>query len=223
MKHWREAADIGIRGRISIAGPKAAFGAEFPGAELRGAEIRDAEIMAVFVHTITALSRFFGGVAAAMVVTSLVLVGDMAVMEFAYGIPAPWPSEIVSYLVISVIFLGTPYVFATGRHVSFALPSRRANSALGRMQHALTAILSFGFAALLFILGLALIAEAAHEGWHSDDVAWMALWIPYLSLPLGATLLALQCLAEVMVAVSGTDGDSSPDAVGAMDAEGFPD
>ena len=193
------------------------------GAKLFGAKFGNAATMSVFVHTITALSRFFGGVAAAMVVTSLVLVGDMAVMEFAYGVPAPWPSEVVSYLVISVIFLGTPYVFATGRHVSFALPARRANSALGRLQHALTAILSFGFAALLFILGLALIAEAAHEGWHSDDVAWMALWIPYLSLPVGATLLALQCLAEVMVAVSGADSDSSPDAAGGMDAEGFPD
>jgi len=221
MKHWREAADHGIRGRKWGAEPGAEFGTEFSRIDFR-ATFGDAGFMAVFVHTITALSRFFGGIAAAMVVTSLVLVGDMAVQEFALGVPPPWPSEIVSYFMISVIFLGTPYVFATGRHVSFALPARRGKSALGRTQHALAALLSFGFAALLFILGLALIAEAAHEGWHSDDVAWMALWIPYLSLPLGATLLALQCLAEVIVSISG-GGDLVPDSIGAIDAGGFPD
>lgn len=174
--------------------------------------------MTVFVHTITALSRFFGGVAAAMVVTSLALVCDMVVMQYALGVPAPWPSEIVSYLIIGMTFLGTPYVFAVGRQISFALPARRVPGRFGTIARAIVALLSLAFAGLLFIVGLALLAEAAHEGWRSDDVAWIALWIPYLSLPLGAALLALECLAELAATISAQDtgGES-------VDAEGFAD
>jgi len=49
--------------------------------------------------------------------------------------------------------------------------------------------------------------------------AWMALWIPYLSFPLGAALLALQCLAELAAIVSGRESTAGD----AADAAGFPD
>lgn len=175
--------------------------------------------MTVFIRTITALSRFFGGLAAAMIAVSLVLVCQMVVMEFWFGVPPPWPSEIVSYLMMGVAFLGTPYVFATGGQVAIGHYGRPTARFSSRARRAVVALASLVFALMFALAGVTLLSEAVREGWRADDAAWMALWIPYLSLPLGAALLALQCLAELAAIVSGDTGYESDEA----DDNGFPD
>jgi TRAP-type C4-dicarboxylate transport system permease small subunit len=175
--------------------------------------------MNAFIRTVTALSRFFAGLAAAMVATSLVLVCQMAVMEFVMSVPAPWPSEIVSYLMMGVAFLGTPYVFATGGHVAIGAFARRPGTAAGRVRGMVVAAISLGFAVAFAVMGSVLMAASVSENWRADDVAWMALWIPYLSFPLGAALLVLQCLAELAAIATGHKTDPAD----AADAAGFPD
>jgi len=174
--------------------------------------------MIAFIRTVTALSRFFAGIAAAMVATSLLLVCQMVVMEYVLGIPAPWPSEIVSYLMMGVAFLGTPYVFATGGHVAIGLFAGHSNAPAGRARAALVALVSFCFAVMFTLAGVALLVEAVRQGWRADETAAIALWIPYLSFPLGAALLALQCLAELAAIASGRESGAGE----AADA-GFPD
>lgn len=175
-------------------------------------------LMTAIIRIVTALSRFFGGVAAAMVVTSLVLVCQMVVMEYVLAVPAPWPSEIVSYLMMGVAFLGTPYVFATGGHVGIGSLAHRLASPGGRIRGALSAFMSLVFAAGMTAMGIAVLAKAVREGWQADDAAWVALWIPYLTLPLGSALLALQCIVQLLAVVSGESVTVAPEA----DAE-FPD
>jgi TRAP-type C4-dicarboxylate transport system permease small subunit len=175
--------------------------------------------MNAFIRTVTALSRFFAGLAAAMVATSLVLVCQMAVMEYIRGVPAPWPSEVVSYLMMGVVFLGTPYVFATGGHVALGVFLPRPGTAAGRFRRAAVAAISLGFAVTFAVMGSVLMAASVSENWQADDLGWMALWIPYLSFPLGAALLVLQCLAELAAVALGIETD--PGAAGG--ASGFPD
>ena len=168
--------------------------------------------MTAIIGIVTALSRFFGGVAAAMVVTSLVLVCQMVVMEYVLGVPAPLPSEIVSYLMMGVAFLGTPYVFATGGHVGIGFLAQRSASPGGRIRGGLAALMSLVFAAAMTAMGIALLAKAVREGWQADDTAWVALWIPYLTLPLGSALLALQCIVQLLAVISGEVVAGAPEA-----------
>ncbi len=175
--------------------------------------------MAEIIRWIGALSRFFAGIAAAMLVISVALVCQMAVMEYWVGVPAPWLSDVVSYLMIGITFLGTPYVFATGGHVTVDFYGRPPGSSIGRLRRALAALISGVFAVAFTIASAALLFEALHQGWRGDDSGWMALWIPYLTLPIGTGLLSLQCLAEVVAAASG-ETDLGEEAA---DAAGFPD
>lgn len=174
--------------------------------------------MTAIIRIATTLSRFFAGIAAAMVVTSLLLVCQMVVMEYVLGVPAPWPSELVSYLLMGVAFLGTPYVFATGGHVGIGPLMHRSASPAGRIRGALIALVSLFFAVALTVMGIALLAKAVREGWRADDANWVALWIPYLTLPLGSALLVLQCVAQLAAAATGESEAGAPEA----DTE-FPD
>ena len=175
--------------------------------------------MSALVRFITALSRFFAGVAMALMALILVLVCEMAVMEYGFDLPPAWPPEIVSYLMMGVTFLGAPYVFAAGGHIAvdlFAGPQDPLSSRLRRMT---ATALSFVFAGGFTAAGIALLLEASTQGWRVDEAAWVALWVPYLTLPLGAAVLTLQCAAEFAALVMGKDSAGERPA----DAGGFPD
>ena len=67
--------------------------------------------------------------------------------------------------------------------------------------------------------GVALLLEALKGGWRGDEAAWLALWIPYLTLPLGGGLLTLQCAADLAALLSGQEAAKDR----TVDAGGFPD
>lgn len=175
--------------------------------------------MSALVVSVTALSRFFGGIAMALVVLNVFLVCQSAVMNYGFGVPAPVPPEIVAYLMMGVTFLGAPYVFATGGHIAVDLFAGQRHARASRLRRGVSLLLSLLFAGALTAAGVALLLEAVRGGWRGDEAAWLALWIPYLTLPLGGGLLMLQCLAEFAALLSGqtSAGDD------AADTTGFPD
>ena len=182
-------------------------------------EQRPSGYMLPLVRFITALSRFFGGVAAALMVLILILVCQMAVMKYGLNMLVPWPPEIVAYLMMGVTFLGAPYVFAAGGHIAVDLFAGPRDPRTGRMRRTIATALSFVFAGGLTAAGIALLQEASAEGWRSDSAVWVALWVPYLTMPVGAALLTLQCVAEFAALISGRDSAGERPA----DPDVFPD
>lgn len=174
--------------------------------------------MSALVSIITSLSRFFGGVAMALVALSLFFVCQEAVMKYGLGVPAPVSADIVVYLMMGVTFLGAPYVFATGGHIAVDLYAGPQHRGASRGRRAVSLLLSLLFAGAFTAAGVALLLETLRQGWRLDQAAWVALWIPYLTLPLGAGLLTLQCLAEIVALLSGGQVPEEP-----ADGAGFPD
>jgi TRAP-type C4-dicarboxylate transport system permease small subunit len=159
--------------------------------------------MALFIRLVTALSKFCGGFAAALIVVTLALVCQMVVLRYGLGQPAARQAELVTYLVIAVTFIASPYVLATRGHVNMNVLPRYLGGR-GRTALALLASLfSLGFCLGLVWAGLDLLYEAVAEGWRTDAVEDVGLWIPYLSLPLGVGVLALQYVADILGSVTG--------------------
>jgi TRAP-type C4-dicarboxylate transport system permease small subunit len=59
------------------------------------------------------------------------------------------------------------------------------------------------FAVVLAVLTAAFWWEAWSNKWVSGTMWRARLWIPYSSMPIGLTLLALQSLAELIELISG--------------------
>jgi TRAP-type C4-dicarboxylate transport system permease small subunit len=62
---------------------------------------------------------------------------------------------------------------------------------------------TLSFVLLLFGYGALLWHEAWSRDWHSDTLWRVPLWIPYLSLPVGMGVLALQYVADLAALVTG--------------------
>jgi TRAP-type C4-dicarboxylate transport system permease small subunit len=176
--------------------------------------------MPILIRLITTLSRFLGGVSAALIAASLVLVCVVAVMRFGFGDPAPWPADIVTYLMMGLTFLGAPYVMSVHGHVTLVVMQKRAGHRGRVALSVLAALLSLVFAVLVAWAGERLLTTAVREGWRDDNGLGLALWIPYLSLPVGSALLALQCLVEVLARMGGIDREASEQPIG---SPSFPD
>jgi TRAP-type C4-dicarboxylate transport system permease small subunit len=161
--------------------------------------------MTLFMRLIPALSRALGVVSALMILAAVMVVCQMVFVRYVLNASTVWQTETVTYLLIAAIFLGSPYVLMVKGHVYVDLvplyvgPRTRFGLALAAYG------ISFLFAVLIAWRGWALWWEAWSLGWSSDTVWAPPLWIPYLAMPVGFSLLSLQYVVETVAMITGRE------------------
>jgi len=161
--------------------------------------------MNLFIRFVATVSRLCGVIAAAMVLVSVVVVSQMVVVRYLLEASTTWQTEFVTYLLIGATVIGSPYVLLTRGHVNVdLLPIYMSHKARVVMALA-AALVSLGFCAVLAWTGLEFWYEAWDNGWRSDTIWEVRLWIPYLSMPVGFGILSLQYVADILALLTGRD------------------
>ena len=151
------------------------------------------------------LSQWSGIVAAGLMLVSVFVVCQMIFVRAVLGESSIWQTQFVTYSLVAATFLGAPYILLTRGHVNVdLLPMFLGDKA--RLALAwLASVLSFGFC-LLFLY------SAAHWWWEAWTLniktpsIWNArLWIPYLSVPVGMSLVCLQYVVDMWALATGRD------------------
>lgn len=142
------------------------------------------------------LNRLGSLVSQCCLVLLLVLVFHEVIARYLFNSPTLYSVELSEYLLILLAFIAAGWVMQEDRHVrmqSFVqlLPER--------VQHflaCLTSCIVFLFCGVLIWYGF----KAAYIAWrgeyHSSSLLNMPMWIPYLIIPLGSQLLALQVIVQ---------------------------
>jgi TRAP-type C4-dicarboxylate transport system permease small subunit len=103
----------------------------------------------------------------------------------------------VTFSLVAATFLGAPYILLTRGHVAVDVVPLMVSMPARRRLHFVGSLIALGFC-LLFLYGS---LPWWYETWHTTQTTssiWRArLWIPYLSVPVGLTLLSLQFIAEI--------------------------
>lgn len=157
----------------------------------------------IALKVIAAISTLCGWIAAAMIASAVGVTCQMIYVRQVMNGSTTWQTEAVIYLVISATLIGLPYVQKLRGHVNV--------DALPRL---LPAAVRFPLAVLIKLLGIAIVGVMFwysigmwHEAWdwgeRSDTVWGIKLWIPYLALPLGFGLYALQLLGDLFLLLGG--------------------
>ncbi|MDH3230888.1 MAG: TRAP transporter small permease [Alphaproteobacteria bacterium] len=156
-----------------------------------------------FIDSIRRLSQTCGIVAALLIAAAVVVVCEMVVIRYFLRASTVWQTEFVTYSLIGATFIGSPYVALIRGHVNVELLpvylGGRARLALGLF----CAAAAFGLSVVLAWTGFGLLAEAWVGGWRTDTIWALPLWIPYLALPVGMALMALQYAAEILCLATG--------------------
>jgi len=140
-----------------------------------------------------------------MILASVIVVCQMVVIRYVLEESSIWQTEFVTYALIAATFVGAPYVLLTRGHVNVdLLPLYLGHK--GRMVLALIAsLLSLLFCLVITWTGLELWVEAWGNGWTSDTIWAVRLWIPYLAMPIGFGIMSLQYAADILSLLRGED------------------
>jgi TRAP-type C4-dicarboxylate transport system permease small subunit len=161
--------------------------------------------MDLFIAVVRRISTYCGIVAVLLVGSAVLVVCQMVVLRYFLGASTIWQTEYVTYSLVAATFIGGPYVALVKGHVNVDLVPL-AVGPRGRMRLAIIAsVVALLFSVIASVTGLELWLEAWEGGWRTDTVWSLPLWIPYLPMPIGFGLMALQYLVDILCLLKGDE------------------
>ncbi len=134
--------------------------------------------------------------AAALVAASVVLTFGV-ISGHVMGRAVIWQDEVTIFLIVGAIFLSSAYVQAKRGHVGIEVLSSHLSPQANQVRYLVVDAIAFCFVAIFAFQAAHLLHEAFVEGQSTHSQWGPPLWIPYLLLTFGMTMLALQLAQQV--------------------------
>lgn len=156
----------------------------------------------LWVAVVQAASRAFGVLAAGLILLSIGVICQMVFVRAVLGESSIWQTEFVTFALVAATFLGAPYILLTKGHVSVDVVPLMVATPMRRRLHFVGSLLSLIFCGFFLYASLPWWHEAWERGLTTPSIWRARLWIPYLAVPVGLTLLCLQFLAEMWLVLT---------------------
>jgi TRAP-type C4-dicarboxylate transport system permease small subunit len=158
-----------------------------------------------FVRGVRLISVLCGYVAAALIAVGVAVVCHMVFVRYVLNQHTIWQTDFVTYSLIAATFIGSPYVLMTRGHVNVDVLPHYVGGRKRWWLALFAAVVSLAFSITLAVLTFRLWKEAWDNRWVSETMWRARLWIPYSSMPIGLSVLSLQCLADLLGLVTGRE------------------
>jgi len=159
--------------------------------------------MDVYIRVVRRLSQITGVVAALLIALAVLVICDMVIERYGLNRTTIWQIDVVTYSIVAATFIGSPYVLMYRGHVNVDILPMHLGPRARWWLAIFTQVLSMAFVIALWWLCTKFWYESYTENWRSNTVWRARLWIPYLAMPVGLGLLALQYLAELVSTATG--------------------
>jgi TRAP-type C4-dicarboxylate transport system permease small subunit len=146
---------------------------------------------------IDGLTYLTGWTAALCLVGAAFIVTEAVVVRKILGISTIWQIEASVFLLILVVFAGAPFVQKNEHHLNVDLVVIHLAPRTREIVLIIVSIISCLIAAVLAWYAWPMWWETVVGNQHSESLWGPPLWIPYLFLPLGMTLLFLQYIVYI--------------------------
>jgi TRAP-type C4-dicarboxylate transport system permease small subunit len=133
--------------------------------------------------------------AVALVLASCVLTYSVVLRYFSPE-PTDWQDEFSVFLLIGVTFLSAAWVHSQRGHIGIEAIAAVLPPGANRIRLFVVDVLSALFCAFFAWKSWTLFHEAWVEGYYSATAWAPPLWIPYLAMSAGMTLLTLQIAVQ---------------------------
>jgi TRAP-type C4-dicarboxylate transport system permease small subunit len=131
----------------------------------------------------------------ALVVASCVLTYSVVLRYFSPE-PTDWQDEFSVFLLIGVTFLSAAWVQSQRGHIGIEALAAILPPSVNRIRMLVVDMLSALFCAFFAWKSWTLLHEAWVEGYYSATSWAPPLWIPYLAMSAGMTLLTVQIVVQ---------------------------
>jgi TRAP-type C4-dicarboxylate transport system permease small subunit len=162
-------------------------------------------------RTIDGVTNITGWAAALCLVAAALIITEAVVARKVFGVSTIWQIEAAIFLLIFTVFVGAPFVQKNGHHLNVDLliinlaPRTREIVLLAAL------IVSCVLAGIVAVYAWPMWWEALVKNEHSESLWGPPLWIPYLFLPLGMTLLFLQYIVNIIAKIKALRNGATED------------
>ena len=141
---------------------------------------------------------------AAVFLAAAILTYSVAARYF-FKIPTEWQDETAIFLLMGATFFSGAFVQSYRGHVGVEAIAGLLSPRVNHWRMLFVELVSGAFCSFFSWKSWTLFREALHEG-HTSNSTWgPPMWIPYLLMAAGMTLLALQLWLEVIARVANKD------------------
>ena len=151
----------------------------------------------ILTRLIDGLTYITGWTAALCLVSAAFIVTEGVLVRKILGISTIWQIEASVYMLIFTVFAGAPFVQKNEHHLNVDLVIIHLSPRTREITLIVVSIISCILAAILAWYAWPMWWESVVGNEHSESLWGPPLWIPYLFLPLGMTLLFLQYIVYI--------------------------
>lgn len=151
----------------------------------------------IFVRITDGLTYITGWVAALCLVAAALIVTEAVIVRKLLGISTIWQIEASVFLLIFTVFVGAPFVQKNEHHLNVDLVIIHLSPRTREITLIFVSIISCILTAILAWYAWPMWWETVVNNEHSESLWGPPLWIPFLFLPLGMTLLFLQYIVYI--------------------------
>lgn len=134
----------------------------------------------------------------ALLATTLIIFVNV-IMRYFMNESITWAEEIVKYLMIWIAFIGGSTCFRKGVHVSIDFFLEIVPKKAQIVMVTIITLICTAFTAAMAFYGIKLVEFIQGNGQVSPALS-MPMWIPYLALPIGFTLMTIRNL-EIFIKI----------------------
>ncbi|MFZ0240399.1 MAG: TRAP transporter small permease [Desulfobacterales bacterium] len=146
---------------------------------------------------IEALTVLTGWASALCLVAAAFIITEGVIVRKIFGVSTIWQIEASVFLLIFTVFVGAPFVQKNEHHLNVDLLIINLTPRTRELTLIIVSIVSCLLAGVLAVYAWPMWWEAVVNNEHSESLWSPPLWIPYLFLPLGMTLLFLQYIVQI--------------------------
>jgi TRAP-type C4-dicarboxylate transport system permease small subunit len=167
----------------------------------------------LLTRIIDGLTYLTGWIAALSLLSAALVVTEGVIVRKVLGISTIWQIEASVFLLMFVVFGGAAFVQKNEHHLNVDLVVIHLSPRTREITLVVVSIISCILAAILAWYAWPMWWETVVGNQHSESLWGPPLWIPYLFLPLGMTLLFLQYIVYIREKISKLKkGDISEEA-----------
>ena len=144
------------------------------------------------------IAKVCGAFAVLALLLSILVIVELVFERYFFQRAITWQTELVTMLLVASTFIGSVYVLSEKAHVSMEwIYDFLSKKNIIRLK-IFTSSISLLFFLILFYFGFLMFEEAFTKNYSTGTVWDPPLWIPYSSMMLGALLMILQYIAEII-------------------------
>lgn len=163
-------------------------------------------VFSVIGKIIDGMTNIAGWMAALCLVAAALIVTEAVLVRKILGISTIWQIEASVFLLIFTVFVGAPFVQKNEHHLNVDLLIIHLSPRTREITIIVVSIFSCILCAIIAWYAWPIWWETVVNNEHSESLWGPPLWIPYLFLPLGMTLMFLQYLVYIARKISDLKG-----------------